>query len=126
MGASTRGQATASIPVPRRSPAHEAVWGCSRAPRQGTLTSTHSLHPPHTHTHTQGKLRGLAFTYLHFLLGCALNTAGAGLLLALETYGGGKGEETSYKADRAVAGGEFEPHVRAGKPMGPRQRGRQA
>ena len=93
-------------------------------PVSATLTSTHSLHPPHTHT--QGKLRGLAFTYLHFLLGCALNTAGAGLLLALETYGGEKGEETSYKADRAVAGGEFEPHVRAGKPMGPRQRGRQA
>lgn len=40
----------------------------------------------HAHTHIQGKLRGLAFQYLHALLGAALNTSGAGLLMALETY----------------------------------------
>lgn len=41
---------------------------------------------PHTMHNHQGKRRGLAFQYIHALLGAALNTMGAGLLMALETY----------------------------------------
>ncbi|KAI8471107.1 MAG: bacterial low temperature requirement A protein-domain-containing protein [Monoraphidium minutum] len=40
----------------------------------------------HNHALRQGRLRGLAFQYLHFLLGVAFNGAGAGLLMSLETY----------------------------------------
>ncbi|GBF95347.1 hypothetical protein Rsub_07775 [Raphidocelis subcapitata] len=58
----------------------------------------------HRHALRQSKLRGLAFLYLHAALGAALNTSGAGLLMALETYSGGKQGGGEH-------GGEYLPHV---------------
>jgi hypothetical protein len=69
----------------------------------------------------QGKLRGLAFQYLHFLLGCALNAAGAGVLMALQSYGG---KEEKCGGTLGSKDGVYEPHVSAGwvDPQGERGR----
>jgi len=70
----------------------------------------------HRHALRQGKLRGLLFHYLHFLLGCALNATGAGLLMGLETYkdGGNHAGAAGLTGQLEAAGGYYKPHVSVG------------